>query len=143
MHKITHQILNNTIPEDISVGYLCGNADETIIQPSAYLTTPRPSKPTASVHPIQPTVQSQPDSRVTEEENTNQQPQPHSIEIMTVPDSQPLPPPQNPIEVITISDDDSLEKNLQESHSSLTNLTGILAKRKRKNFWLKIKGIFN
>ena len=28
---------------------------------------------------------------------------------------------------------------LTESHSSLTSLTGILAKRKRSNFWLKIE----
>ena len=60
-----------------------------------------------------------------------------------IPDIQPSPPPQNPIEVITISDDDSLETILTESHSALTNLTGILAKRKRSNFWLKIEGMYN
>ena len=63
------------------------------------------------------------------------------IDVITIPDIQPSPPPQNPIEVITISDDDSMENILTESHSSLTSLTGILAKRKRSNFWLKIKGM--
>ena len=58
MHKIIHQINNNIIPEDISVGYLGGD-DETIIKPPICLTTPRTSKPTASVKPIQPTLQSQ------------------------------------------------------------------------------------
>ena len=139
-----HQIINNTVPDDISVGYLGGDDDNTIIKPPICLTTPRTLKPTASVWPIQPTLQcqpSQPDSQLTEEENTNPQPQP--IDVITIPDIQPSPPPQNPIEVITISDDDSMETILTESHSSLTNLTGILAKRKRSNFWLKIEGMFN
>ena len=144
MQKIIHQINNNIIPEDISVGYLGGD-DKTIIKPPICLTTPRTSKSTASVKPIQPTLQSQPsqpDSQPTEE-NTNPQPQVQPIDLIIIPDIQPSPPPQNPIEVITISDDDSLETILTESHSSLTNLTGILAKRKRSNFWLKIKGMFN
>ena len=146
MHKIIYQIINNTIPDDISVGYLGGDDDKTIIKPPICLTTPRISKPTASVKPIQPTLQSrssQPDSQPTEEENTNPQPQVQPIDLITIPDIQPSPPPQNPIEVITISDDDSLETILTESHSSLMNLSGILAKRKRSNFWLKIKGMFN
>ena len=146
MYKIIFQIINNAIPEDISVGYLGGDDDETIIKPPICLTTPRTSKPTASVKPIQPTLQSQPsqpDSQPTEEENTNPQPQVQPIDVITMPDIQPSPPPQNPIEMITISDDDSMETILTESHSSLTNLTGILAKRKRSNFWLKIEGMFN
>ena len=65
------------------------------------------------------------------------------IDLINIPDIQPSPPPQNPIEVITTSDDDSLETILTESQSSLTNLTGILAKRKRSNFWLKFEGMFN
>ena len=141
-----HQIINNTIPDDISVGYLGGDDDETVIKPPICLTTPTTSKPTASVWPIQPTLQSQPsqpDSQLTEEENTNPQPQAQPIDVITIPDTQPSPPQQNPIEVITISDDDSMETILTESHSSLTNLTGILAKRKRSNFWLKIEGMFN
>ena len=141
MHKIIHQIINNTIPDDISFGYLGGDDDETIIKPPICLTTPRTSKPTASVQPIQPTLQSQPsqpDSQPTEEENTNPQPQAQPIDLITIPDMQLSPPPQNPFEVITISDDDSLETILTESCSPLTNLTGILAKRKRSNFWLKI-----
>ena len=146
LYKIIHQIINNTIPEDISVGYLGGDDDETTIKPPICLTTPRTSKPTASVKPIQPTLQSQPsqpDSQPIEEKNTNPQPQVQPIDLITIPDIQPSPPPQTPIEVITISDDDSLETILTESHSSLTNLTGILAKRKRSNFWLKIEGMFN
>ena len=146
MHKIIHQIINNTIPEDILVGYLGGDDDETIIKPPIRLTTPRTSKPTASVKPFQPTLlsqPSQPDSQPTEEENTNPQPQVQPIDLIIIPDIQPSPPPQNPIEVITISDDDFLETILTESHSSLTNLTGILAKRKRCKFWLKIEGMFN
>ena len=145
MHKIIHQIINNTIPDDISVGYLGGDDDETIIKPAICLTTRRTSKPTASVKPIQPTLQSQPsqpDSQPTEE-NTNPQPQVQPIDLITIPDIQPSPPPQKPIEVITISDDDSLESILTENCLSLTNLTRILAKRKRSNFWLKIKGMFN
>ena len=146
MHKIIHQIINNTIPDHISVGYLGGDDDETIIKPPICLTTPRTSKPTASVWPIQPTTlqsqPSQPDSQPTEEENTNPQPQVQPIDLITIPDIQPSPPPQNPIEVITISDD-SLQTILTGSCSSLTNLTGILAKRKRSNFWLKIEGMFN
>ena len=47
-----HQIINNTIPDDISVGYLCGDDDEIIIKPPICLTTPRTSKPTVSVQPI-------------------------------------------------------------------------------------------
>ena len=73
-----HQIVNNTIADDISVGYLGGDDDETIIKPLICLTTPTTSKPTASVQPIQPTLQSQPsqpDFQLTEEENTNPQPQ--------------------------------------------------------------------
>ena len=141
-----HQIINNTIPDDISVGYLGGDDDETIIKPPICLTTPTRSKPTASVWPIQPTLQSQPsqpDSQLTEEENTNAQPQAQAqpIDVITIPDIQPSPPPQNPIEVITISDDDSMENILTESRSSLTSLRGILAKRKRSNFWLKIEGM--
>ena len=146
MHKIIHQIINNTIPEDISVGYLGGDDDETIIKPPICLTTPITSKPTASVKPIQPTLPSQPsqpDSQPTEEENTNPQPQVQPIDLITIPNIQPSPPPQNPIEVITISSDDSLETILTESCSSLTNLTEILAKRKRSNFWPKIEGMFN
>ena len=145
MCKIIHQIINSTIPDDISVGYLEGDDDETIIKPPICLTTPRTSKPTASVQPIQPTLQSQPsqpDSQPTEE-NTNPQPQARPIDLITIPDIQPFPPPQNPIEVITIYNDDSLETILTESHSSLTNITGILANRKRSNFWLKIQGMFN
>ena len=140
MHKIIHQIINNNIPEDISVGYLGGDDDETL-KSHICLTTPRTLKPTASVKLIQPTLQSQPsqsDSQPTEEENTNPQPQVQPIDLITIPDTQPSPPPQNPFEVITISDDDSLETILTESHSSLTNLTGILAKSKKSNFGLKI-----
>ena len=142
MHKIIHQIINNTIPDDISVGYLGVDDGETILKAPICLTTPRTSKPTASVHPIQPTLQSQPmqqDSQIREEENTNPHPQVQPIDVITIPDIQPSPPPQNPIEVITISDDDSMENILTESRSSLTSLTGILAKRKRSNFWLKIE----
>ena len=54
-----HQIIS-TIPDDISVGYLGGDDDETIIKAPICLTTPTTSKPTASVRPIQPTLQSQP-----------------------------------------------------------------------------------
>ena len=140
-----HQIINNTTPDDISFGYLGGDDDETIIKPPICLTTPTRSKPTASVWPIQPTLQyqpSQPGSQLTEEENTNPHPQVQPIDVITIPDIQPSPPPpQNPIEVITISDDDSMENILTESHSSQTSLTGILAKRKRSNFWLKIEGM--
>ena len=78
MHKIIHQIINNTIPDDISVGYLGVDDDETILKAPICLTTPRTSKPTASVSPIQPTLQSQPmqrNSQITEEENTNPHPQ--------------------------------------------------------------------
>ena len=120
-----------------------GDNDETIIKPPICLTTPTRSKPTASVQPIQPTLQSQPSqpySQLTEEENTNPHPQVQPIDVITIPYIQPSPP-QNPIEVITISDDDSMENILTESHSSLTSLTGILAKRKRSNFWLKIEGM--
>ena len=60
MHKIIHQIINNTIPDDISVGYVGVDDDETILKAPICLTTPRTSKPTASVRPIQPTLQSQP-----------------------------------------------------------------------------------
>ena len=118
-----HQIINNTIPYDISVGYLGGDDDETIIKPPICLTTPTTSKPTVSVWPIQPTLQSQPsqpDSQLTEEENTNPQPQAQPTDVITIPDIQPSPPPQNPIEVITISDDDSMQTILTESRSSLT-----------------------
>ena len=144
MHKIIHQIIKYTIPDDISVGYLGVDDDETILKAPICLTTPRTSKPTASVRPIQPTLQCQQmqqDSQITEEENTNPHPQVQPIDVITIPDIQPSPPPQNPIEVITISDDDSMENILTESHSSLTSLTGILAKRKRSNFWLKIEGM--
>ena len=113
-----HQIINNTIPDDISFGYLGWDDDETIIKPPICLTTPTTSKPTASVWPIQPTLQSQPsqpDSQLTEEENTNLHPQVQPIDVVTIPDIQPSPPPQNPIEVITISDDDSMENILTES----------------------------
>ena len=140
-----HQIINNTIPDDISVGYLGGDDDETIIKAPICLTTPTTSKPSASVRPIQPTLQSQPsqpDSQLTEEENTNPQPQAQPIDVITIPDIKPSPPPQNPIEVIPISND-SMETILTDNHSSLTNLTGILAKRKRSNFWPKIEGMFN
>ena len=102
MHKIIHQIINNTIPDDISVGYLGGDDDETIIKPLICLTTPRTSKHIPSGKPIQPTLQSQqsqPDSQATEEENTNPQPQTQPIHLITIPDIQPSPPPQNPIEV--------------------------------------------
>ena len=34
-----HQIINNTIPDDISVGYLGGDDDETIMKPPNCLTT--------------------------------------------------------------------------------------------------------
>ena len=136
-----HQIINNTIPDDISYGYLGGDDDETIIKPPICLTTPTRSKPTASVRPIQPTLQSQPDSQLTGEGNTNPHPQVQPIDVIAIPDIQPSPPPQNPIEVITISDDDSMENILTESCSSLTSLTGKLAKRKRSNFWLKIEGM--
>ena len=51
-----HQIINNTIPDDISFGYLGGDDDETIIKPPICLTTQTGSKPTASVRSIQPTL---------------------------------------------------------------------------------------
>ena len=108
-----HQIINNKF-----VGYLGVDDDETIIKAPTCLTTPRTSKPTASVWPIQSTLQSQPsqpDSQLTEEENTNPQPQAQPIDVVTIPDIQPSPPPQNPIEIITISDDDSMENILTES----------------------------
>ena len=139
-----HQIINITIPDDISFGYLGADDDETIIKPPICVATPTRSKSTASVQPIQSTLHSQPsqpDSQLTEEENTNPHPQVQPIDVITIPDMQPSPPPQNPIEVITISDDDSMENILTESHSSLTSLRGILAKRKRSNFWLKIEGM--
>ena len=73
-----HQIINITIPDDIPFGYLGVDDDETIIKPPICVTTPTRSKPTASVWPIQSTLHSQPsqpDSQVTEEENTNPHPQ--------------------------------------------------------------------
>ena len=95
MHKIIHQIINNTIPDDISVGYLGGDDDETKIKPPICLTTLKTSKPTASVWPTQPTLQSQPsqpDSQPTEEENINPQPQVQPIDLITIPEIQPFPP---------------------------------------------------
>ena len=78
-------MIHQIIPDDISFGYLDGDDDETIIKPPICLTTPTRSKPTASVWPIQPTLQSQPsqpDSQLTEEENTNPHPQVQPIDVI-------------------------------------------------------------
>ena len=96
-----------------------------MINPGLGLKTPNPrSKPTASVSPI---LVSEPD-------------------IITIPD-QPIQQqhhPEQDIEVVTISDEDdvdSLESILKESRSYHHHLSSLLHKRKRSNFWEKIKGI--